>query len=70
MLKFWYNQNVGDYMDNKGFAISTIIYTSIVLLSLVMFTTLAIERNKYINQKDFANDINKNLSTCLKEGTC
>ena len=26
-------------MNNKGFAISTIIYTSIVLLSLVMFTS-------------------------------
>ena len=57
-------------MNNKGFAISTIIYTSIVLLSLVMFTILAIEKNKYVNQKEFVNDVNNNLSVCLKEGTC
>ena len=57
-------------MNNKGFAISTIIYTSIVLLSLVMFTTLAIERNKYVNQKELVNDVNNKLSSCLKEGTC
>ncbi len=57
-------------MNNKGFAIGTIIYTSIVLLSLVMFTILAVEKNRYINQKDLVNDINSNLSVCLKEGTC
>ena len=57
-------------MNNKGFAISTIIYTSIVLLSLVMFTILAIEKNKYVNQKELVNDVNNNLSVCLKEGTC
>lgn len=57
-------------MNNKGFAISSIIYASVILLSLVMLTTLAIEKNKYVDQKKLVNDINKNLSTCLKEGTC
>ena len=57
-------------MNNKGFAISSIIYASVILLSLVMLTTLAIEKNKYVDQKKLVNDINNNLSTCLKEGTC
>ena len=57
-------------MNNKGFAISSIIYASVILLSLVMLTTLAIEKNKYVDQKKLVNDINRNLSTCLKEGTC
>ncbi len=57
-------------MNNKGFAVSSIIYVSVVLLSLIMLTALAIEKNKYIDQKKLVNNINQNLSTCLKEGTC
>ncbi len=57
-------------MNNKGFAVSSIIYASVILLALVMFTTLAIEKNKYVDQKDLINNIDRNLSTCLKEGTC
>ena len=57
-------------MNNKGFAVSSIIYASVILLSLVMFTTLAIEKNKYVDQKKLVNNINQELSTCLKEGTC
>ena len=70
MMKICYNFSIGDFMNNKGFAISSIIYASVILLSLVMLTTLAIEKNKYVDQKKLVNDINNNLSTCLKEGTC
>ena len=57
-------------MNNKGFAITTMIYTAVILLSLIMFTVLKIESNRYIDQKNFVTDIREDLSKCLKEDKC
>lgn len=57
-------------MNNKGYASSTIIYSAIILLSLVMLAVLKIQYTKYSHQKDFVSGINEELTNCLKEGNC
>lgn len=57
-------------MNNKGFAITTMVYAAIVLFSLVMLTILGIEKNKYINQRDYIESINTELGACLRRGDC
>ena len=57
-------------MNNKGFAITTMVYTAIILFALIMFCILGIEKNKYINQKTYVEEINSNLDNCLREGEC
>jgi len=52
-------------MNNKGFAVTTMVYASIVLLAMAMFSVLAIESAKYGNQKEFVEDINDALTECL-----
>lgn len=57
-------------MNNKGFAVTTMVYAAIVLFSLVMITILGIERNKYVNQRDYVENINQELGSCLRRGDC
>lgn len=57
-------------MNNKGFAVTTIVYSVILLLALIMFTTIALVDGEYNNQKDFVNDINESLGKCLNENQC
>ena len=52
-------------MNNKGFAVTTMVYASIALLAIAMFTVLAIESAKYRNQKEFIEEINETLTECL-----
>ena len=52
-------------MNNKGFAVTSMVYAAIILLSITMFTVLAIVKTEYTNQKDFVEDINKNLTQCI-----
>ena len=57
-------------MNNKGFAVTTIVYTVLVLLSLVMLFTLGILKGEYDNQKTFITDINDELTECLNQNKC
>ena len=57
-------------MNNKGFAVTTMVYAAILLFSLVMFAVLGIEKNKYINQRDYVDEINVELGNCLSGGKC
>lgn len=57
-------------MNNKGLASSTVIYTAIILLSLIMMTVLKIEYVKYTVQKSFVEEINNELTKCLEKGEC
>lgn len=57
-------------MNNRGFAITTMVYAAIILFSLVMFAVLGIEKNKYVNQKSYVEEINTQLNTCLTGGNC
>ena len=57
-------------MNKKGFASITVIYGIVILLVLVMLLILEILKNGYANQKDFINDINNDLNTCLIKNEC
>ncbi len=57
-------------MNNKGFAITTMVYAAIILFSLIMFSILGIQKNNYVNQKNYVEDINVSLGNCLREGDC
>lgn len=39
-------------MNNRGFAVTSMVYAIIILLSITMFMVLAIVRNEYDNQKN------------------
>lgn len=57
-------------MNNKGFAITSMVYAVIILLSITMFTVLAIEKKEYDNQKNYVEDINNTLTECIGKGEC
>ena len=57
-------------MNNKGFAVTTMVYASIVLLAMAMFSVLAIESAKYGNQREFVEEINEELTKCLGGNKC
>ena len=57
-------------MYNKGFAITSMVYAVIILLSITMFTVLAIEKKEYDNQKNYVEDINNTLTKCIGRGEC
>lgn len=57
-------------MNDKGFAVTTMVYASVILLAIVMFSALAIVRSEYGNQRDFIDDVNKELSICIESGDC
>ncbi len=57
-------------MNYKGFAVTTMVYAAILLFSLVMFSVLGVEKNRYVDQRDYIEDINEELSSCLAGGKC
>ena len=57
-------------MNNKGFAITTIVYAIVILIALLAFSIVTIMKNDYLNQKDLIKDINKELNKCLIEARC
>lgn len=57
-------------MNNKGFAVTTVVYSVILLLSLVMISVLMILKSGYSDQKTYINDINDGLTDCLTNKTC
>lgn len=54
-------------MKNKGFAITTMIYASIVLFAIIIFTVLAIIEAQYSDQKEFVEQINRNLTSSINK---
>lgn len=57
-------------MNNKGFAITTVVYSIIILLSLLAVTVMAINKSEYENEKNYTNDINEELTECLTNRSC
>ena len=53
-------------MNNKGMAITTVIYSIILLLSLCMFLALGILRSEYTNDKQYILDLREELNDWLK----
>ena len=57
-------------MNNKGFAITTIVYGIVILIALLAFSIVIFMKNDYLNQKDLIKDTNKKLNQCLMEKRC
>lgn len=55
-------------MNNKGFAITTVVYSIIILLSVIMLLSLAIVKTEYSDQKDFINEVRTQLNNTLNGG--
>lgn len=49
---------------------TTFVYASVVLLSIVVLTTLAVTSSSYSNRKDLITKIDNNLTECLGRGEC
>lgn len=52
-------------LNNKGFAVSTVVYAILILLVIFMFTILLLYRNAYRNQKDFNDEVKEELNDYL-----
>lgn len=57
-------------MNDRGFAVTTMVYASVVLLAMVMFSVLAIVRSEYSSQREFIDEINNELTLCLERDEC
>lgn len=57
-------------MNKKGFAVTTMVYASVILLAIIIFTVLAIVKDEYGTQKDFVEQVNRNLTSCIDNGGC
>ena len=55
-------------LNNKGFAITTMVYALVILLSMSMFLVLNILDNNYNDNKELVNSIQEELDECLKNG--
>ncbi len=55
-------------MNNKGFAITTMVYALVILLSMSMFLVLNIMDNNYNDNKKLVNDVQEELDECLRTG--
>ena len=53
-------------LNKEGFAVTTVVYSILVLLILFMFILLAIVRGSYFNEKDFTKEVQEELDTYLK----
>jgi hypothetical protein len=70
-LYFCYNVfRIGDYMNNKGFAITTIVYAIVILLVLILFSVTSIIKARYTDQSQFINDVQDEITECLQNATC
>lgn len=57
-------------MNNKGFAITTIVYAIVILLVLILFSVTSIVKNRYVDQSEFINDVKDELNDCISSGAC
>ncbi len=57
-------------MNNKGFAITTMVYALVILLSMSMFIVLNIMDNNYNDNKKLINDVQEELDECLTNAKC
>lgn len=57
-------------MNNKGFAITTMVYALVILLSMSMLIVLNIMDNNYNDNKKLINDVQEELDECLTNAKC
>lgn len=57
-------------MNNKGFAVSTILYGLLILSSAILFLLVGTMAFTKKQDSDFVDQIETELNECIWEGTC
>lgn len=58
------------HMNNKGFAISTVLYGLIILMSLLLFLWIGTMSFSKDNSDKLIEQIEEELNECVWQGTC
>lgn len=62
--------NMVNDMNNKGMAMTTMIYLSVILFSLLLITTLSVVSTSYTNKHDLIKKTSIKLNECIGRGDC
>ena len=54
-------------LNNRGFAISTLLYGLLAILILILMVTFKVMRSNNNNSKEMSDSVTTNLSTCRNE---
>ena len=57
-------------LNQKGFAISTILYGLLLIISLVVFLLLSLSRFERKSTDNYVEVISKELNKCVNNSTC
>ncbi len=57
-------------MNNKGFAISTVLYSLIILMSLLLFLLIGTMSFSRDNSSELVDQVEEELNECVWQGTC
>lgn len=57
-------------LGNHGFAISTILYGLLLLLSMVLLLLIATMSGRNTRDSDFVDQVKNQLNECTRNGTC
>ncbi len=57
-------------LNNKGFAVTTILYGLLTMVSLILFLLVGLQSFEQKSSGDFVRQITKELNACDKNGSC
>ena len=57
-------------LNQKGFAVSTILYGLLLVMSFVIFLLLSLTSFEQKNNNDYTKTIISELNDCIDEGSC
>ncbi len=57
-------------LNQKGFAVSTILYGLLLVMSFVIFLLLSLTSFEQKNNNDYTKTIISELNDCMDEGSC
>ncbi len=57
-------------LNQKGFAVSTILYGLVLVVSILLFLLLSVDSFERKNTTDYTKAITKELNECVNNKTC
>lgn len=57
-------------LNQKGFAVSTILYGLLLVMSFIIFLLLSVNRFEKKTNSDYFNTIISQLNECVNDGSC
>ena len=57
-------------LNQKGFAVSTILYGLLLVMVFIIFLLLSVNRFERITTNDYVELISKELNECVANGSC